>query len=453
MAKDKTELHTFSNFVTKKTFENPALYQAWKDYESFVPTADFSDASVASTHYDGMTVDEVNKNFKSQVQSEHFAFESREESLKYIYQSEETMPESDNHYVATIYFHFLERRLFYSEIRIQTDTDLEKNFISEHQKREWIEHRASIEELEAAQPQTFGLAQMKMQGEMSYELFIPYVDEEGVEHAEFFMIRENRIRLGYSSTLAKEFQSNQNNLLRNLVAFDQYLRREQTDTQLEDSITHLTHPFDSFITANTMENPASRMAYQYYKTLYHNHPLADFNLKELKGQRIEDIQNSFNGQHDPVHMETSDREEYLIYLFESEKINPSTGKKRQAELKLYFYDGIFTYADVFGLDSYFFESELLSFKEMIKELPKGTALEKFIEYEPITMGFAEFKYENKNYRIILTPQMEDSKMKIVNYVFIDEVMEYAFATDYSDIKDSIRNAMTQTFMNLTKSEF
>lgn len=453
MANDKTKLHTFSNFVSEKTFRNPALYQAWKDYEAFIPTAVFSDAGVASSHYDGMTVDEVNQQFKSQVPSEHFAFESREESLKYIYESEEKMPDSDNYYTATIYFHFLERRLFYSEIRIQTDSDLEKNFISEQQKTEWIKKRVGLEELEAAQPQTFGLAQMKMQGDMSYELFIPYVDEEGVEYAEFFMIREGRVCLGYHSTLAQEFQSKQNNLLRNLIAFDQYLRRAQTDTQLEDSITHLTHPFDSFLTAHTMENPAGRIAYQYYKTLYHHYPLANFDLKELEGQRIEDIGKGFSGQNDPVHVKTSDREEYLIYLFESEKINPSTGKKRQAELKLYFYDGIFTYADVFGLDSYFFESELLSFKEMLKELPKGTPLEKFIDYEPITMGFAEFKYQDKNYRIILTPQMDGSKMKLVNYVFIGEVMEHAFATDYSDIKDSIRNAMTQTFMNLTKSEF
>lgn len=453
MAKDRTERHAFSDFVTEKTFKNPALYQAWKDYESFVPRAVFSDAGAPSIYSDGMTVDEVHKRFKSQVPSEHFAFESREESLKYTYRSAERMPDSENHYVATIYFHFLERRLFYSEIRIQTDSDLEKNFISEKQKTEWIKNRADLEELEAVQPQTFGLAQMKMQGGMSYELFVPYVDDQGVEHAEFFMFLDNKIALGYSSTLAREFQSERNNLLRNLVAFDQHLRRAQKDTQLEDSITHLTHPFDSFITPQTMENPASRMAYQYYKTLYHNHPPADFNLKELDGRRIEEIQKYFSGPNDPVHMEAGEREDYLIYLFESEEINPSTEKKRQAELKLYFYDGVFTYADIFGLDSYFSENDLLSFNDMLKELPKGTHLEKFEAYEPITMGFAEFKYEDKNHRIILTPQIEASKMKIINYVFIDEVMEYAFATDYTDIKDSIRNAMTQIFMNLTKSEF
>lgn len=60
---------------------------------------------------------------------------------------------------------------------------------------------------------------MKMQGDMSYELFVPYVDDDGYEFAEFFMIRDGRIKVGYTTTLVKEFQSRNNTLLQNLTSF------------------------------------------------------------------------------------------------------------------------------------------------------------------------------------------------------------------------------------------
>ncbi len=446
-----SEQHPFEVYVNEESFKNPALLKAWQEYAAFILQAEFSDVSMDEKQNNGMTLDEVNDHFKASVPAHHHAFQNREESLKYIYQSEELMPKSENAYMATIYFHFLDRRLYYAEIRIQVDSDLEKDFISAAEKSQLLADHASIEKLAELRPQTFGLAQMKMDGQMSYELFVPYVADDGVEYAEFFMIRDGQIQLGYTTTLAKEFQSNKNTLMRNLLAFEQMLKREKANNQLADHTDGLDHPFDDYVSSYTFENPASRLAFQNYKVIYHDFGLANFDLSDLKGVSPSELASQFKGQDDPTHIISSEEEEYLIYLFKSELINPQTGKERQAELKLYFYNKVLVYADIFGLDSYFYENELLDFDTALKELPKGTTLDKFIDMEPITMGLGQFVYENDNYTIIMTPQMsQEDQMVIVNYVFVQDVMHYAFASNYSDVKDNIRNAMTQTFMSLTR---
>lgn len=444
-----TNRHPFASYVNEKTFQNPALLEAWQEYRPFIEEAKFSDVTNKGHQADAYSVDEVRRNFESSVPAQHNAFESSEESLKYIYQSEETMPESANHYTATVYFHFVDRRLLYSEIRIQVDSDLEKRFMSNEDKARLLAEDASIEELADLQPQTFGLAQMLMDGEMTYELYVPYLDDEGVEHAEFFVIRDGHIQVGYTNPLAKEFQAKQNNLLRNLLAYEQILRRRQSDEAIADHISDVDHLLDDFVSGETLENPASRLAFQYYKEIEDQFGLANFNVDHMEGPSPSEVANTFTGQAPPTHIISSDHEEYLIYLFESEIVNPATEKPRQAELKLYFYDKVLTYADIFGLDSYFYEGELVEYDEGLKQFTKGTVLEKFEKIQPITMGLAQFVYQGDSYTILMTPQMQGDSMVLVNYVFIEDVMHYAFATEYAEIKDNLRNAMTQVFMNLT----
>lgn len=107
-------------------------------------------------------------------------------------------------------------------------------------------------------------------------------------------------------------------------------------------------------------------------------------------------------------------------------------------MKLYFYDKVLVYADIFGLDSYFYENELLDFDVSLAEAPKGTVLDAFIEMEPITMGLANLGMRVKNIPFLMTPQMnQDDQMVIVNYVFIEDIMNYAFATNYDEIKDGL----------------
>lgn len=444
--------HYFAPYVNERSVSNPALKQAFDEYASFITTAEFSDVSIEQNKK-GWTVDAVREHFNSSVEPEHKAFDKKEEALTYIYKSEEEIADSNNHYTATTHFHFLDRRLLYAEVRMQIDSAENVNYITEEALKPYLAGETPYEEYLDLSPQTFGFSQMFIDGRMIHQLYIPFVDAKEEEHAAFVIFDYNRVTMSYYSKLQAEFEKEENTMLRNFLRYEQQTRRWKADLELHNFAVDIDHDLDGLIQSSILENAAAQIAFQYFKRIHDAFKLDEVDTQKGEGPTIQEVMDTFEGEKEPTRVKVAEDEEYLIYNFKSDQINPNTGQERKAELKLYFLNDRLVYMDVFGLDSHFYANEQIPFEHALKLFQKGATLKTIETAKPILMGLGQFQLNGEVYSILLSPQFNKKNIMImVNYIIKNGRILQAFASPYEQVKATVRNAMTQTYIKLAQED-
>lgn len=446
--------HPFSQYGNEDTLKNPALYAAFEDFIPFVESVEFSDINNENNR-DGVTIDYVMEHFNSKITPKHNSSNQTEESLTYLYESEEVIPKSTqgNHYTATIYFHFLHRRLYYAEIRMQIDAYAAQNFITEDKLSAFVKNKASIETLENESPQTFGMAQIKDETNRVYQLFIPSTDAENNEKAGFLIIENNQIESFSNIPLQEEFYSNHNTMMRNMLNYESDKRKRKSVETIEGKGQVVESELDKLVSIDTLENPASYMAYIALKMVADQLEVGELKGKgEATGSSSKEVADLLHEFSIPTEIKASDHENYLIFVFESAQKNPSTNQNRKAELKAYFYDDHLVYIDIYTLDTQFYQNDITAYALNKSELKKGKKLDDFEKVEPMIIAAGHFVKNGKPQYVAMSPQLQaNNELIAVNYLFKTDTLQKAFAKPFSEAQEELRNALISIYFETQKN--
>lgn len=176
--------------------------------------------------------------------------------------------------------------------------------------------------------------------------------------------------------------------------------------------------FDELLTEETSESEALLQAYEDYKKVMENYQLQDVALEEVTGSTFEEVE-GFEAAVESEYFELGEDEAYLSYVYESDSMY-TEGEKTQAELILYFVDGVLYYAGVAAIEMNVTQAEVVADADIQSWVDERVPFSTIVERAPRVVGVSTMLFDGADYYQILIPTGDSLEELLGDYVLITE---------------------------------
>ena len=170
------------------------------------------------------------------------------------------------------------------------------------------------------------------------------------------------------------------------------------------------HPFTALADEAHMENPALRRAFEDYLYVVENFHFGEFNggIPE-SGASIEEVRSGLQSDQEPELVEvyrndeTGQLEQYLVYQYQDEAINPSTDQARGAELVLFFSNDKLIMIAAASLDYFLDQAQLPREAQLVDDGVVGSSYQDFVDRKYPAVAFGESQMGGARLFQVLVP--------------------------------------------------
>lgn len=186
----------------------------------------------------------------------------------------------------------------------------------------------------------------------------------------------------------------------------------QDDT--ENSVSY----FDDLLTEETAESEALLQAYDDYKKVLDAYQLQDVALEEVTGSSLEEVE-SFEAAVEGEYFELSGTEGYLSYIYESDSWH-NEGETTEAELILYFVDGVLYYTGVAAIEMNVTSAEVVTDAEIQGWVDEQVPFSTIVETAPRVVGVSKMLFDRSDYYQVLIPTGDSLEELLGDFMLIHE---------------------------------
>lgn len=198
--------------------------------------------------------------------------------------------------------------------------------------------------------------------------------------------------------------------------------------------------FDELLTEETSESEALLQAYEDYKKVFETYHLQDVALEDVTGSTFEEVE-SFEAAVEPEYLELSEDEAYLSYVYESDSWH-TEGEKTQAELILYFVDGVLYYAGVAAIEMNVTEAEVVADADIQGWVDERVPFSTIVERAPRVVGVSNMLFDGADYYQVLIPTGDSLEELLGDYVLVtDDTVLNSFPIEISEALDQPQSQM------------